>query len=260
MHQLVDTHCHLYFDSYSDDLEDVLARALSAGVRRIVVPGIDLATSQAVLELAGQHEMIVAAVGVHPNSSAGWRDEWLAELRQMAVKGRAVAIGEIGLDYYRDHSPHSVQQRAFEAQIELAAELNLPIIVHNREADDDVLAWLRRAGGGQGVLHSFSSSWPVASRALDQGYYLGFTGPITFKKAQEVRDVAARAPLDRVLVETDGPFLAPHPYRGKRNEPAYVRYVAARLAEVKRLGESIVAEATSANATRLFGSAVAVTS
>ncbi|MGD8804890.1 MAG: TatD family hydrolase [Chloroflexota bacterium] len=258
MDLLVDTHCHLDFESYAGDLDEVLDRARDAGIKRIIAPGIDLASCRAVLKLAHKYAMVLAAVGVHPNHSAGWQDAWLDELRQLAEDSRVVAIGEIGLDYYRDHTPPEVQQQAFEAQITLAAELDLPVIVHNREADADVLRFLKRAGRGKGVLHSFSSSWEVATAALDQGFYLGFTGPITFKKADELRDVAARAPQDRILVETDGPFLAPHPYRGKRNEPAYVRYVARRLAEVKGLAAQDVAGATSANAARLFGDAVAL--
>ncbi len=257
MDQLVDTHCHLDFDSYRDDLDEVLGRAEAAGVGRVIVPGIDLDSSRAVLDLAQRHEMVLAAVGVHPNHSAGWQDGWLDEIRQLALNGQVVAIGEIGLDYYRDHSPPKVQRQAFEAQIALAVELELPVVVHNREADGDVLAWLDRAGPVQGVLHSFSSSWQVAEAALAQGYFLGFTGPITFKKAEELHQVAARAPLDRILVETDGPFLTPHPYRGKRNEPAYVRFVAQRLAELKGLDAAEVARKTSANAIRLFGSLVA---
>jgi len=258
MEQLVDTHCHLDFDSYANDLDEVLGRAAAAGVGRIIVPGIDLASSQAAVWLAERHESILAAVGVHPNSSAGWQDEWLVELRQLANEGRVVAIGEIGLDYYRDHSPSAVQQQAFAAQLVLAAELNLPVIVHNRQADEDVLTWLRRFGDGRGVLHSFSSSWRVAEAALTQGYYLGFTGPITFKKAETLREVAAQAPHDRVLVETDGPFLTPHPYRGRRNEPAYVRQIAARLAEVRGVPEHAIAGQTTSNAARLFGERVLI--
>jgi TatD DNase family protein len=257
MEQLVDTHCHLDFDSYAADLDAVLARAAAAGVGRIIVPAIDVTSSRAVVKLAGEHQSILAAVGVHPNSSAGWQDEWLDELRELAAGGRVVAIGEIGLDYYRDYSPPAVQQKAFAAQIKLASELDLPVIVHNREADEDVLSHLVRFGRGWGVLHSFSSSWPTAQAALEAGYYLGFTGPITFKKAHELREVAAQAPLDRILVETDGPFLTPQPFRGKRNEPSYVQYIARRLAEVRGLSEQQVARQTSANAIRLFGELVA---
>jgi TatD DNase family protein len=260
--RLVDTHCHLDFDWYAADLDNVLARAAEAGLGRIIVPGIDLQSSQAAIELAEECTMILAAVGVHPNSSADWRDDWLDDVRQLARHEKVVAIGEIGLDYYRDHSPRNVQQEAFEAQLSLAAELNLPAIVHNREADEDVLLRLRHSvglvGAAGGVLHSFSGPWSTATAALEIGYYLGFTGPITFKKADDLRDVAARVPIDRLLVETDGPFLAPQPYRGKRNEPAYVSYVARRLAEVRGMTEAEIARQTSANAAALFGDKVAL--
>lgn len=261
MTYLVDTHCHLDFQQYADDLTDVLARAADVGVRRIVAPGIDLASSREVVDLANRHDMVVAAVGVHPNSSAEWQDNWIAELRLLARCGKVVAIGEIGLDYYRDHSPRQVQQRAFEAQIALAVELDLPVIVHNRQADQDVLQRLptveEGSGTSKGVLHSFSGPWSTAAVALEKGYYLGFTGPITFKKATELRNVAVQVPMERLLVETDGPFLAPHPYRGKRNEPSYVRYVARKLAELKQINEAEIACRTSANAARLFGKMVA---
>ena len=260
--RLVDTHCHLDFDWYASDLDGVLVRAAQAGVGRIIVPGIDLQSSKAAIELANKHDMVLAAVGVHPNSSANWRDGWLDDVRDLARHDKVVAIGEIGLDYYRDHSPRDVQQEAFEAQLSLAAELNLPVIVHNREADEDVLHRLSNSlppsGGAPGVLHSFSGPWTTAAAALEIGYYLGFTGPITFKKADDLREVAARVPVARLLVETDGPFLAPQPYRGKRNEPAYVSYVARRLAEVRGISETEIASQTSANAVELFGDKVAL--
>ena len=256
--RLVDTHCHLDFDWYAGDLDDVLARATEVGVGRIVVPGIDLQSSQAAVELANEYPMVLAAVGVHPNSSSDWRAGWLDEVRRLARHDKVVAIGEIGLDYYRDHSPRDIQQAAFEAQLSLAAELKLPVIVHNREADEDVLQRLSVSERPSGVLHSFSGPWSTAAAALEIGFYLGFTGPITFKKADELRDVAGRVPAERLLVETDGPFLAPQPYRGKRNEPAYVSYVARRLAEVRGVSEAEIARQSSANAVRLFGDKVAL--
>jgi TatD DNase family protein len=260
--QLIDTHCHLDFHAYAEDLGAVLARARAANVGRVIVPAIDLANSQTVVQLAEGHSMVLAAVGVHPNSSADWRSEWIDKLRRLASHETVVAIGEIGLDYYRDRSPKRVQQEAFEAQLALADELKLPVIIHNRQADEDVLHMLRATSRlakiGRGVLHSFSSSWSTADAALGLGYYLGFTGPITFKNATDLRGVAAQVPMDRLLVETDGPFLTPHPYRGKRNEPAYVQYVAERLTELKQMTEAEFARQSSANAARLFGPKVAV--
>jgi len=253
---LVDTHCHLDFDALAADIDDVLRRAAEAGVGRIIVPALDLANVRTVLNLTKQHDNLFAAVGIHPNSAMAWQDEWIDELHALARRARVVAIGEIGLDYYWDEAPVEIQHRALALQLELAAELDLPVIIHNRDAANDVLRMLAASSlAGRerpGVLHSFSADWVAAESALALGYYLGFTGPITFKKADELRDIAARAPLDRILIETDAPFLTPHPFRGRRNEPAYVRYVAEKLAEVRGLSLEEVARATTANAERLF--------
>lgn len=255
---LVDTHCHLDFERFDEDREAVVARAAAAGVQAIIVPALDLDNAQAVLQLTEQYPRVFAAVGVHPNSAAGWQDEWIDSLRGLAQREKVVAVGEIGLDYYWDKTPAGTQQQAFAAQLRLAAELELPVIVHNREASEDVLRLLAAsplAGRERpGVLHSFSASWQTAEIALGMGFYLGFTGPLTFKKADELRGIAARAPADRLLVETDAPFLAPQPRRGKRNEPANVRFVAQKLAEVRGVEAALMAEVTTANAARLFGS------
>lgn len=254
---LVDTHCHLDFDRFDADRDEVVARAVAAGVGRIIVPAVDLTNCPAVLALAERYEPVYAAVGVHPNSSAGWQDEWLDRLRQYAAHPRVLAIGEIGLDYYWDKSPPPIQHQAFNAQLALAAELGLPVIVHNREADDDVVRLLAESPlhgrDRPGVLHSFSAGWPMAEAVLAMGYYLGFTGPLTFPKADEMRQVARQAPLDRLLVETDAPFLAPQAHRGRRNEPAYVVETAGRLAELHDLSPTELARQTTANAVCLFG-------
>lgn len=253
---LVDSHCHLDDDSFAMDRDEVVARAATAGVGRIVVPAIDLGNVQAVLGLAAEVERVYAAVGVHPNSAAAWQDDWIDELRRLAAHEKVVAIGEIGLDYYWDKTPANVQHRALGRQLELAHELNLPVIIHNREANADTLSQLAASplGGGDrpGVLHSFSGDWPMAEAALAMGFYLGFTGPLTYKKADDMRTIATRAPLDRILIETDAPYLSPHPYRGKRNEPAYVRFVAERLAELRGLTVEEIARITTANAEHLF--------
>lgn len=253
---LVDTHCHLDDDSFTGDIEDVVARAAEAGVVRIIVPAIDRANIQAVLDLASRFEGVFGAVGIHPNSAANWRDEWLVDLRLAAGHPKVVAIGEIGLDYYWDKTPARVQQQAFRAQLDLAAELSLPVIIHNRDAAADLIRELATSplNGRErpGVLHSFSADWSVAEAALEMGFYLGFTGPLTYKKADSLREIAARAPLDRVLIETDAPYLTPHPFRGRRNEPAYVRLVAERLAELRGLSLEEIAHITTANAEWLF--------
>ena len=254
---LIDTHCHLDFERFDEDRDSAIARALAADVQRLIVPALDLANCPVVLALAETYPSVFAAVGVHPNSTAAWQPDWSDRVRAFAAHKRVVAIGEIGLDYYWDDSPPAVQQQAFAAQLALAAELDLPVIVHNREASEDVLRLLADSAlNGRalpGVLHSFSASWEMAQAALDMGFYLGFTGPITFKKADELRAIAAAAPLDRLLIETDAPFLAPHPYRGKRNEPAYVALVAESLAAVRNLSVAELSQITSANAIRLFG-------
>lgn len=254
---LFDTHCHLDFERFDDDRDEVVARAAAAGVRRIVVPALDLENAPKVLALADRYEEVYAAVGVHPNSSAGWQDGWVDELRRLAGHEKVVAVGEIGLDYYWDRSPQETQQRAFRQQLALAAELDLPVIVHNREADADVLRLLAASPlqdkERPGVLHSFLSTWETAEAALEMGYYLGFTGPLTYKKNDALRAVVERVPLDKLLVETDAPFLTPQAHRGKRNEPAFVQLVATQMAEVLGLKEATIAAMTTDNAACLFG-------
>lgn len=258
---LIDTHCHLDFSSFDVDRDEVVARAELAGVAHIIVPSLDLTSVDGVLALAERYPSVSAAVGVHPNSAVGWQDEWPAALKELAHHVGVVAIGEIGLDYYRDHCPPAIQRRALELQLRLAHELRLPVILHSRESDADLLAMLASSplSGSEapGVLHSFSSSWDVARKALDLGFYLGFTGPVTYPKADSLRDVAARVPLDRLLVETDAPFLAPQARRGKRNEPAYVAFVAERIAEIRGMRPGEISEQTTANAIRLFGARLA---
>lgn len=253
---LIDTHCHLDFERFNEDRDAVVQRAADAGVTHIVVPALDLENCRTVLALADKYEGVFAAVGIHPNSSASWQDSWVGVLRDLARHPKVVAIGEIGLDYYWAKSPKAVQQRALGMQLELAAELKLPVIIHNRESSTDVIQLLGESPlvgrTNPGVLHSFSGDWETAVSALDLGYYLGFTGPVTFKKADDLRDIAKRVPDDRILVETDAPFLTPHPYRGKRNEPAYVAYVAERLAKERGGETAVFARQTTANARRLF--------
>jgi len=258
--ELVDTHCHLNFSRYDRDREEVLQRARAAGVKRVIVPAIDLESCRQALEMASSSKGIFAAVGIHPNSSGDFEDSALDALRAFAGDSKAVAVGEIGLDYYWEKSPKAQQWRAFEAQLDLAAELELPAIIHNRDGCADLLRiledWAPAAPaslrGRLGVLHSFSASFAIAERALALGFFLGFTGPITFKKADELRAVARRVPVERLLVETDGPFLAPQQRRGKRNEPAYVRFVNSRLAELHGLPAEEMARQTTLNAERLF--------
>jgi TatD DNase family protein len=257
---LVDTHCHLNFDSYDKDQDEVVQRAAAAGVNRIIIPAIDLNSAKDALRLSHRYPGVYAAVGIHPNSSADFLEKDTEAIALLAGDSKVVGIGEIGLDYYRDRSPRNRQQTAFQAQLALAAELELPVIIHNREAGDDVLSiledWVSTLTDSlrarPGVLHSFSASQEIADRALAIGFFIGFTGPITFKNAGPLRQVAATVPLDRILVETDGPFLTPVPFRGKRNEPGYIPYIVERLASLKTVSTDALAQTTTANASFLF--------
>ncbi|MFN8530728.1 MAG: TatD family hydrolase [Anaerolineae bacterium] len=257
---MIDTHCHLNFDSFDADRDQVITRANEKGVRRIIIPAVDRPTTDEAFALTEQYEGIFAAAGIHPNSTAAFTQDDLVWIAEAARRPKVVAIGEIGLDYHWNDSPKDVQRRAFEAQLELAAQLELPVIIHNREAHDDVMAvletWVKTLPVSlherPGVLHSFSAPAEIAERALAAGFYLGFTGPITYKNADDLRRIATRVPLDRVLVETDAPYLTPTPFRGKRNEPAYIPYMVERLAGLRTLSMEEVAQATTANAERLF--------
>jgi TatD DNase family protein len=259
---VIDTHSHVNFDAFDADRDAIIARAAAAGVTRIINPGVDQGSSRAALDLAARYDGIFAAVGVHPNDTAHFGDADLDWIEAFAGEPKVVAIGEIGLDYHWDESPKDAQFRAFEAQLALAARLELPVIIHNRDAHEDVIAILEAWVNGlsassplrerPGVLHSFSAPRAIADRALAAGFYLGFTGPITFKNADDLRRIATAVPLDRLLVETDAPFLAPTPYRGKRNEPAYIPIMVERLASLRQISTVQMAAATTANAERLF--------
>lgn len=248
-----DTHCHLDFPQFDADREAVIARARDAGVGRIVVPGTDLASSRRAVALAEAHPEVFAAVGIHPNSTAGFGAETLSELRELARSPKVVGMGEIGIDLYWKTVPLSGQQKAFQAQIELAVGLGKPVIVHDRDAHAEVLEILRDMQPRSGVvLHSFSGDTALAEGALALGFYLGVDGPLTYKKNEALRAIFAAVPLDRILIETDAPYLTPQAQRGKRNEPAYVRYVAEKLAEIRKGTVEEIGSATTTNAARLF--------
>lgn len=252
---LVDTHAHLMDTAFANDLPAVLERAAAAGVVAMVCVGYDEASSVAAVALAEQHPQIVAAVGVHPNSSSAARPGAFKRIEELAHHPRVVGIGETGLDNYRKRTPPAVQRDWFNRHLDLAARLNLPVIVHNREADAEVgpilLDWSRETGG-RGVLHCFSGDDAMLAAGLGAGFTVSFAGPVTYKNAGALSLRAQRVPLDRVVVETDCPYLPPHPHRGQRNEPAHVRLTAARLAELHGVSLDAIEHATTANARRLF--------
>ncbi|HEY68398.1 MAG TPA: TatD family hydrolase [Thermoflexia bacterium] len=250
--RLIDSHAHLNFPQFDADREAVIARARKAGLVAILNVGTDLASSRAAVKLAEKYDFLYAAVGVHPHDARTLTPTVLDELRRLARHPKVVAIGEIGLDYYRDLSPRPMQQWAFADQLALAAELGLPVVVHSREAHDDVLATLQ-GWDGVGVLHSYSAGPERLEEVLELGFYIGISGPVTFPKANRLRAVAAAVPLERLLVETDCPYLTPEPHRGRRNEPAYVQYVVEAVARARETSPKAVARATADNARRLFG-------
>lgn len=257
---LIDTHCHFNFEDYNTDRDQVWADSHAVGVRRMIIPAVDVQTSHEAIALAETYEGIYVAVGIHPNSTAEFDEDVIPAIRELATHPKVVAIGEIGLDYYWDKSPKSQQFRAFEAQLALARELELPVIIHNREASDDTLTILEKWAkelpdslkARPGVLHSFSGDVTIAKRALDLGFYLGFTGPITYKNADDMRRVATITPLNRILVETDAPFLTPIPHRGKRNTPAYIPIMVDRLASLHNIPTEEMGRYTTENAVTLF--------
>ncbi len=253
---LTDTHTHLDFPQFDDDREHVIERAATAGVGAMVSVGADLASSQAAVALAEAYPQIYAAVGVHPHDAKTVTEKVLEELRALASHPRVVAIGEIGLDFYRDLSPRDQQRQAFEQQLALASEVRKPVIIHDREAHKEVMATLRRWVEGShqpaGVLHCFSGDLTMARQAIELGFYISIAGPVTFQNARRLRELVHQLPLEKLLIETDCPYLTPHPHRGKRNEPAYVKLVAQEVARIKGLSLEEVARITSDNAQALF--------
>jgi TatD DNase family protein len=261
---LTDTHCHLNLNIFQEDLPQILSRAWEAGIHRILVPGIDLETSRLAVELADRHPNLYAAVGIHPGDASTWNTETLPVLRELAQHPKTAAIGEIGLDYYRDRSPRPLQQEVFWTQLELAGELGLPVVIHNRESLDDLWAALTKwhhqlVSSGKplascpGVLHSYDGTLSTASQAVEKGFFIGISGPVTYKNAAERQNIVANLPLDHLLIETDAPYLTPHPHRGRwPNEPAFVSYVAEKIAALHQKPLQTVTQVTWDNAAKLF--------
>lgn len=263
MLRLTDTHCHLNFNLFDDDLPEVIQRAIENGIERILVPGINLETSQQAVQLSERYPIVFAAVGVHPNDANGWNASMLAGIEALASHPKVVAIGEIGLDFYRDRTPPQVQTQALLDQLALARAINKPVILHSRQSLSSLLPlvtdWQSNLKNEllktyPGVFHSFEGTLDEAT-IIGQHFFfkIGIGGPVTYKNAAEKQSLAKRTPLDLILLETDAPFLSPHPYRGQRNEPARILEIAKKIAELRGMPVSELASATSQNAEQLFG-------
>lgn len=252
---LFDTHVHLNDDQFNEDLHEVITRAKDAGVEYMVVVGFNRETIDRAISLVNQYDFLYACIGWHPVDAIDMKEEDLAWIEEMAGHPKVVALGEMGLDYHWDKSPQDVQKEVFRKQIHLARKLKLPIVIHNREATEDVVQILEEEKASEvgGIMHCFSGSAEIAQECLKLNFYISLGGPVTFKNAKKPKRVAEEVPLERLLIETDCPYLAPHPYRGKRNEPAYVKLVAEQIAELKGLSYEEVAQKTTENAKRLFG-------
>ena len=252
---MIDSHCHLDFPHFDQDRDEVLARAVEAGVTAIINPGTDLESSRRAIALTERYDNVYAAVGVHPHDASTLNRRTISELRRLVIHPKVVAVGEIGLDYYRDLSPRAEQRAAFDAQLALAAELNRPVIIHQRESAADVMAALRDwavVGHPGGVLHAFSGDGAMAQEAVALGLSVGIGGPVTFKNARRLPEVVPSLPASCLVIETDAPYLTPHPYRGKRNEPAYVALVAERVAVLRGQPVDALSRQLTDNTVRLF--------
>jgi TatD DNase family protein len=260
---LVDVHCHINFDEFDRDRALVIERAGVNGIKLILNPGIDIDTSKTALKCSEEYQQVFAAVGVHPNSALSWTQNSLSELKQLAGEEKVIAIGEIGLDYYRNYAPRELQHSVFIQQLELAAELSLPVIIHNREASEDILYILQnwhkdlvesksKLAVNPGEMHSFSGTLEFARALTSHNFKIGIAGPVTFRNSQILQSVIRSLPLESLLLETDAPYLSPHPFRGKRNEPANVRIVADKVAELKDISIGQVAKSTTEIAHKVF--------
>lgn len=271
---LTDTHCHLDFNKFDDDREAVIQRSMETGIARILIPGLDLESSQAAVKLAETYSNIYAAVGFHPTDLDKFSEKAFEEIKKLVDHAKVVAVGEIGIDYYwvKEREERAFQMETLRKQLAFAASVNKPVIIHMREEGDawfgqasiDLLQILREwyktltaenhgLAEKPGVLHSFNGNLETAQKAIELNFYIGVTGPVTYKNAEEKRQIIRQLPLERLLIETDSPFLTPVPHRGKRNEPAFVAYIADKIAEIHMTTREQVAEITTASAARLFG-------
>jgi len=250
---LIDSHAHLDMKDFEKDLDEVLDRALKGGLTHIITIGIDIPSSIKALELAKKHDFIYSSIGFHPHNADDVDSHKLKELSDLASETKVVAWGEIGLDFFRMHSLAKKQRKVFEQQIEMAIQINLPVIIHDRDAHKEIFEIVRKNGRHKGVIHCYSGDYDLAMAFIEMGYYISIPGTVTYKKAFQVQDVASRIPIDHMLIETDAPFLAPVPKRGKRNEPCLVAHTAQKIAQLRDMDLEDVERHTSENAIRLFG-------
>lgn len=251
----IDTHAHLFYPNFNSDLAGVINRAKDSGISHIIVPATNIASSVQAIELSEKYDFIYAAVGVHPHDTKEWNDSLINQIEELAENKKVVAVGEIGLDYFYDFSPREIQIKAFESQIELAIKLKLPIIVHNRESNDDIMKIVRKYKDKNlhAQFHCFAGTVEDARELVEMHHFVSFTGNVTFKKADNIRKILSRVSIENLLLETDSPFMTPVPLRGQRNEPSNIKLIAEKIAEVHNLRVEDVAKATSYNAYKLFG-------
>lgn len=250
---VIDTHCHLDMKEFDGDREEVIERAKKAGLEAMITVGSDLEGTVRAMKLAEEYDFIYASIGIHPHDAKDFSDDIYLKLRKWSDNRKVIAIGETGLDYHYDHSPREVQKEVFEKHLRLAGETGLPVIIHSREAQRDTLEILQRSGINRGVLHCFSGNREMAEEVMSMGFYISIAGPVTFRKAKELKDIAATIPDDYLLVETDAPYLSPEPFRGRRNEPAYILHTLKQIADLRGLSLEDMARITTLNAKRLFG-------
>lgn len=253
MKQMIDSHAHLDEERFDEDRDELIKSLKENAISYVINPSSDMETSRRVVELSNKYDNIFAAVGIHPHDAEGFKEEDLDELRELSKDERVVAIGEIGLDYYYDNSPREIQKEVFRKQLQLSHELDLPVIIHTRDAMGDTYDILKEFEGRvRGVMHCYTGSIEMAEKFMKLGFYISIAGPVTFKNAVNVRGMAKQIPLERLLIETDSPYLAPVPNRGKRNDPTNVRYVADMLANLKEIQIDKIIEHSRENTVKLF--------
>ncbi|NYB75799.1 TatD family hydrolase [Sedimentibacter hydroxybenzoicus DSM 7310] len=252
--KLIDSHAHLDDDRFDSDRTEIINKLKDDGIELILNPGADLATSKKAVKIADEYSFIYAAVGCHPHDSKYMNDETMNVFKELSKNKKVIAIGEIGLDYYYDNSDRETQKKWFREQIKLANELDMPYIVHDRDAHEDLFKIMKEEAKSntRGVLHCYSGSVEMAKEFIKLGFYISLAGPVTFKKAKTPKMVAKEIPLDKLLIETDSPYLTPEPYRGKRNEPKFVRYVAEEIANIRNVSLDVIIESTNQNFKKLF--------